>query len=56
VLGERVRKEETVVRLGDSKTHVKLKEKVVLEVEASSPVSSSSRQTAKIDFCVMNMP
>ena len=52
-LGDRVRNGGTLVRLGDSKTQVRLKEKVTLEVEAVSPVSSSSRKVAGIDFCVM---
>jgi len=54
-LTDRVRNEETVVRLGDSKTKIILKEKVTLEVEAVSPVSSSVRKRARIDFCVMSM-
>ena len=54
-LGDRVRSEETLVRLGDSKTQIRLKEKVSLEVEAISPVNISSRKVAKIDFCVMEM-
>jgi len=55
VLRDRIRNEETIVRLGNSKTKVNLKEKVTLEVEAFSPISSSSRKKALIDFCVMSM-
>jgi len=55
-LESKIRDEETVVRLGDSVTRVNLKEKVTLEVEAVSPVSSSEKKTATIDFCVMSMP
>ena len=56
ILGERIRNVDTIVRLGDSKTCINLNEKVALEVEATSPVSSSSRKIAKVDFCVMSMP
>jgi len=55
-LGDKIREEETVVRLGDNKTRINLKEKVTLEIEASSPINACTRHTAKLDFCVMNMP
>jgi len=45
-----------VVSLGDNLASINLKGKVTLEVEAVSPVSSSGRNIATIDFCVMSMP
>jgi len=45
-----------VAQLGDNKTRINLKEKVTLEIEASSPISASTRRTGKLDFCVKNMP
>ena len=52
---DRVRNEETVVKLEDSKTKLILKEKVTLEVEEVIPVSSGARKKARIVFCVMSM-
>jgi len=54
-LSAKIRAEETIVWLGDSKTKVNLKEKVILEVEEISPISSTGRETGSIDFCVLSM-
>ena len=54
-LQNRIRKEETMVRLGDSMTRVHLKEKLSLEIEATSPVNTLCRRRAVIDFCIMVM-
>jgi len=55
-LVNKIRSEVAVVRLGDSVTRINLKEKVTLEVETVSPVSSSEKTIATIDFYVMSMP
>jgi hypothetical protein len=54
-LQNRIRKEETMVRLGDSRTRVHLNEKRRLEIEDTSPVNTLYRRRAGIDFCVMEM-